>query len=368
MVVLKKISQFYCIGLFLYRQKKYSVKNMGQSESSPEDLSQPKGSKESRSSITKMITYGEKIDWSGYDDIDEGFVFDINSEDGKRRLRDLKASISKDVQEKYPELTDFICKACLCFRNGHLPSAATRVQNYLQWRLNFIGSLEEQSLMDDPDLYNFLNSNTLNIIPHADTEGKRAVLLLRLRFLDPTKTAPIIMLRAFHYLVMRVLKEFPEVQTNGLIFINDMDGASFGNMDTRIPKSIMAAISKNLPLRLHKALIVRPIWLLGLLFPIAKLFLSAKMQSRVQNIGGYPAALENHGINMNKLPIELSGKDSEYDHNAKVRRWYQLEQDARVNREKSTKIDRSGQEEDVSQGIEGISLQNGSDGGDVDTN
>ena len=63
---------------------------MGQAESSPEELSRTKGSKESRSSITKMITSGEKIDWSDYDQVDDSFVFDIDSDDGKKRLMKLK--------------------------------------------------------------------------------------------------------------------------------------------------------------------------------------------------------------------------------------------------------------------------------------
>ena len=334
---------------------------MGQDQSSPEELARAKGSGESRASMTKMITSGQKMDWSDYDQVDESVEFDIESDDGKKRLQDLKASVSKEVQEKYPELTNFICTACLRFRNGDLPSAAARVQNYLQWRLNFVGSLEEQSLVTDPELFKFLNSNVLNIIPCADKEGKCAVLFLRLRFLDPTEIAPIIMLRAFHYLVMRTLKQYPEVQKNGLIFINDMNGASFGNLDTRIPKAIMGAISKNLPLRLHKGLIVRPIWILSLLLPIAKLFMSSKMQSRIHNVGGYPAALDTYGIDMNKLPEELAGKDVNYDHNAKVQRWYQEEQDAKLKIAKSDQEDDAatagdGGEESVTKGVEGLSL------------
>ena len=87
----------------------------------------------------------------------------------------------------------------------------------------------------------------------------------------------------FHYSVMsRILKDHPVCQKKGIYLIGDMGDAGFSNLDQRIPKAIMGAISKNFPVRLQGIYMVRPIWLINFLFPIIRLFLSEKLQKRIK--------------------------------------------------------------------------------------
>ena len=44
---------------------------------------------------------------------------------------------------------------------------------------------------------------------------------------------------------MRILKDHPVCQSKGIYLISDMGDAGFSNLDQRVPKAIMGAISKN---------------------------------------------------------------------------------------------------------------------------
>jgi len=126
-------------------------RDMGNAESaSADELNTTKGSGESRSSITKFITSSEnKPDWSAYDAPLPGGEFVLENAEGQARLEALKASVADEVRSKFPDLIDFICSASLRYRNGDLPTANDRVQNYLRWRMEYLGGLEEQSLVHD---------------------------------------------------------------------------------------------------------------------------------------------------------------------------------------------------------------------------
>jgi hypothetical protein len=131
-----------------------------------------------------------------------------------------------------------------------------------------------------------------------------------------------------------------------------MGDASFANTDTRIPKAIMGAISKNLPLRLHLIALCRPMWLVYILFPIVRLFLAKKLQGkyyphtlltgqmteppptdtvyfsasssdRIHNIGGDATLLGKAPflLKMDVLPARLSGSNFAYNHQEKVAQW-----------------------------------------------
>ena len=128
-----------------------------------------------------------------------------------------------------------------------------------------------------------------------------------------------------------------------------MGDTSFANTDTRIPKAIMGAISKNLPLRLHLIALCRPMWFLYILFPVVRLFLAKKLQGkyypagwlddwtpptdavyfsasssdRIHNIGGDPTLLGKAPflLKMDLLPARLSGSNFAYNHQEKVAQW-----------------------------------------------
>ncbi|KAK3247829.1 hypothetical protein CYMTET_42687 [Cymbomonas tetramitiformis] len=297
---------------------------MGASESTLTDLSTVKEGGETSSSMTSFFSKSSKIDWSAYE-VDGEMDFELESPSGQERLEALKASVMEHMRlayptdKQYPELVNFICSCALRFRNGDMATAADRVQNYLDWRRRVIGSFEVQELSDENDnLLSVLNSNVLNIIEDVDSEG-RCALVFRLRNLDPSKVPPLHILKAWHYLIMYALQS-PSVQTHGIYVIGDMGEAAFSNVDTRITKALYNAISKNVPLRLHRVAIYRPFTLIYVMFPVVRIFFPAKLQKRIKIIGNDPQLLGKY-LDMSKLPADLGGTDGAFDHNAKVALW-----------------------------------------------
>eukprot|EP00944_MAST-04C_sp_MAST-4C-sp1_P002224 g2224.t1 len=266
-------------------------------------------------------------DWSSYDLEDSDKEFQLESEDGQKRLNALKESVGTELREKYPELVDFICVSSLVFRNGDLRTASERVQNYLNWRYKYLCTYEKITLANEPDILELYSRNMFTVIEDVDAEG-RCAIYIRMKFMDPTTISPLAVLKTFHYSVMsRILKDHPVCQKKGIYLIGDMGDAGFSNLDQRIPKAIMGAISKNFPVRLQGIYMVRPIWLINFLFPIIRLFLSEKLQKRIKVIGNDPKLLKDHGILMSKLPEVLGGTNTAFDFHSTYKRWIEEEKD-----------------------------------------
>ena len=301
---------------------------MGNTESSREELSRTKGSGESVSSLRAFATKSDSpADWSSYELQDSDIEFQLESEDGQKRLNALKESVGTELREKYPDLVHFICVASLVFRNGDMKTASERVQNYLNWRYKYLGTYEKITLANEPDILDLYGNNMFTIIENVDAEG-RCAIYMRLKFMDPTKISPLAVLKTFHYSVIsRILKDHPVCQKKGIYMISDMGDAGFSNMDQRVPKAIMGAISKNFPVRLKGIYVVRPIWLMNFLFPIVRLFLPEKLQKRIKIIGNDPKLLKDHGLLMSKLPEVLGGTNTSFDFHSTYQRWIEEEKD-----------------------------------------
>ena len=320
---------------------------MGNTESSPEELAKTKGGGESFNSLRKATTSSEKADWSTYDNDDSSVEFILDSDDGQKRLQDLKDSVGADLKEQYPELVNFICTASLVFRNGDMNTASQRVQNYLQWRQKYLGTYEKIILENEPEILEIYNRNLFNVIENVDAEGRCAVYI-RLKYMDPTKISPLSVLKTFHYSVMeRIMKDHPICQKKGIYMIGDMGEAGFNNLDQRVPKAIMGAISKNFPVRLHKILMVRPIWILNIIFPIVRLFLSAKLQDRIKIVGNDPKLLKDYDLSMSKLPEVLGGTNTTYDFQKRTKEWIEEEKKFIVKTNNDSNNKKAGKEEDT---------------------
>ena len=271
---------------------------MGNTESSPEELAKTKGGGESFNSLrTGFATKSnEKADWSTYDNDDSSVEFILDSDDGQKRLQDLKDSVGADLKEKYPELVNFICTASLVFRNGDMNTVLNEYK-IITWRQKYLGTYEKIILENEPEILEIYNRNLFNVIENVDAEGRCAVYI-RLKYMDPTKISPLSVLKTFHYSVMeRIMKDHPICQKKGIYMIGDMGEAGFNNLDQRVPKAIMGAISKNF-LYVCIEIMVRPIWILNIIFPIVRLFLSAKLQDRIKIVGNDPKLLKDYDLSM----------------------------------------------------------------------
>ena len=189
--------------------------------------------------ILQFVTYicykiKQKTDWSTYDNDDSSVEFILDSDDGQKRLQDLKDSVGADLKEKYPELVNFICTASLVFRNGDMNTASQRVQNYLQWRQKYLGTYEKIILENEPEILEIYNRNLFNVIENVDAEGRCAVYL-RLKYMDPTKF-PFIRIKNISLFRNGTYNESSNLSKKGIYMIVDMGEAGFNNLDQRVRK------------------------------------------------------------------------------------------------------------------------------------
>eukprot|EP00466_Bigelowiella_natans_P019096 jgi/Bigna1/68020/fgenesh1_pg.5_\ len=294
-----------------------------------------------------------------HDDDEDEPIPDLSSEENKEKLKKLIATVPEDVANR--DLAKFICEATLRFRKGHFLSAKERVKNYFEWREKYLGGYEVQNLNENPEVLAVLKSGLIRLAPVVD-EKNRAALIVQLKRHTPTKTSALTVLRTWHYVVMRALRK-ASVQHSGIVMLTlrlDLGGAGFSNLDLRIPKTILdaaiaynvkqqqqqqhyyqqqkyqvgiaqprrifksaGAISKNVPLRVHRICVIRPFMILRVLLPIFKPFMSQKIRSRLVVLpdpSSKEQGLAQH-LDVGKLPEDICGTKKEFNHLATVESW-----------------------------------------------
>mmetsp|Transcript_10913 Transcript_10913/g.17624 ORF Transcript_10913/g.17624 Transcript_10913/m.17624 type:complete len:257 (+) Transcript_10913:96-866(+) len=256
---------------------------MGNAESNPEDLANTSEGLSGLSEARKVLSDDGKkknhvknqkdsfapTQEDEHDDDEDEPIPDLSSEENKEKLKKLIATVPEDVTNR--DLAKFICEATLRFRKGHFLSAKERVKNYFEWRKKYLGGYEVQNLNENPEVLAVLKSGLIRLAPVVD-EKNRAALIVQLKRHTPTKTSALTVLRTWHYVVMRALRK-ASVQHSGIVMVGDLGGAGFSNLDLRIPKTILGAISKNVPLRVHRICVIRPFMILRVLLPIFKPFM-----------------------------------------------------------------------------------------------
>mmetsp|Transcript_15826 Transcript_15826/g.22210 ORF Transcript_15826/g.22210 Transcript_15826/m.22210 type:complete len:215 (-) Transcript_15826:221-865(-) len=189
-----------------------------------------------------------------------------------------------------------------------------------------------------------LKSGLIRLVPVADKKH-RAALIVQLKRHTPAKTSALTVLRTWHYVVMRALRT-ASAQQFGIVMVGDLGGASFNNLDLRIPKTILGAVSKNVPLRVHRICVIRPFMVLRVLLPVVKPFMSQKIRSRLVVLPD-PASKEQglaQHLEVGKLPEDVCGTEKEFNHLATVESWEK--EDSKLPAECPLEKEREGEEND----------------------
>mmetsp|Transcript_10315 Transcript_10315/g.25249 ORF Transcript_10315/g.25249 Transcript_10315/m.25249 type:complete len:341 (-) Transcript_10315:89-1111(-) len=263
--------------------------------------------------------------WADYDAPDNGF--ELDSAEGKKALCELRQEVPPEVEAANPRLADFICEAILRFRRGDMESSKVRLKNYISWRKKYLGGWEEQAIESDAQMSRVLQSGLIRLVRNVDSQGRTAIIL-KLKRNNPAETSALEVLRTWHYMIMRALQK-PQVQSNGIIFIGDVGGATFANLDIRIPKAIFGAISKNVPLRVYKICMIRPFMLMRILLPIVKAFMSEKVRKRLvvmPDPGDKKDGLAKY-FDLSKLPKDVEGTNEDYDFEEMLKQWSEEEKE-----------------------------------------
>eukprot|EP00934_Nitzschia_sp_Nitz4_P006070 Nitzschia sp. Nitz4//scaffold47_size129522//91421//92442//NITZ4_003562-RA/size129522-processed-gene-0.49-mRNA-1//-1//CDS//3329552833//6060//frame0 len=130
-------------------------------------------------------------------------------------------------------------------------------------------------------------------------------------YLDSSKYTTESMVRAFWY-VLHAAVEPVTAQQHGIIVLVDPQRAGFTQFDSTIGKLFMSSMSGVLPLRLSGIHICFPPYFVNLVLPVAKLFMTERMQKRilfhsesVQEVSERFAKV--YGLTAEVLPVEIGG-------------------------------------------------------------
>eukprot|EP00668_Euglena_longa_P035388 GGOE01045459.1.p1 GENE.GGOE01045459.1~~GGOE01045459.1.p1 ORF type:complete len:334 (-),score=106.39 GGOE01045459.1:120-977(-) len=259
-------------------------------------------------SEVKGTLHGLRMDWSGQDiDPSCGAHITVGSPQEAQLHAQLRAMLPPALVEENAELADAVALCCLRFRRYDLPTAQERLQNYLQWRRQTFGTLAPHRLSDDSRMLARIGTQVMKILPRPLPSGERLVLM-QLRLLRADVFSPLETLKAWHYWMMRSLRESPELQVHGITLLVLYEGMHFSQFDPRVPKAILGAISKCVPIRLNRIFAIKPGTFFRILLPVIQFLLSAKLRERLTVIHDFE---ELHGhLPRELLPLEVGGEQA----------------------------------------------------------
>ena len=230
----------------------------------------------------------------------------FDTEEEKTLLKEVRAAIKPEWHAANPELCDFMALACLRYRRHDVNRAIERMNNYFTWRIKTMGDLKEQDVTSGSTLDRLFKLNVVKLLPETSHRGQ-SMMYVRLRYARPDLFCAKDMVQMAHYVILEGLKRNPISQVMGVISFGDMEGAGTAQLDKEVPKQMIGMLSKHLPVRLAGLMLCHPNFLVSIIVPIAKLFMSTKMASRLKIVGDTTQLCEYYGLSKEVLPTELGG-------------------------------------------------------------
>ena len=204
------------------------------------------------------------------------------------------------------ELCDFISLACLRYRRYDVTRAIERMENYFKWRMQTMGSLAEQDTSKDSVIFRIGQLNLIKLLPKLTARGQ-SIMYLRLCFARPDLFIASEIVQAVHHVILSALRRSEISQVMGIVSLSDLENAGSAQLDKQVPKQMIHMLSKHLPVRLAGVMLCHPNYLVSILVPLAKIFMSSKMASRLKVVNDVAELIEYYGIDVHVLPVQLGG-------------------------------------------------------------
>lgn len=194
-------------------------------------------------------------------------------------------------------------------RNRDFPSAAERLQNYLDWRKKLFGDLSSQCVHANLKLKSQVETMFMRVLPERMPSGE-AVIYLELRRHQPENYSAEDTVRTWHYLIISAIRRYPDLARTGFVFVGNMTGAAFANMDLGVPEAIASALNNCMPVRMAKFFIINPPFLLQMVIPVIKMMLSTKLGERVNVVTDISTLYSEHDLDPAYFPDAIGGQVS----------------------------------------------------------
>ena len=167
------------------------------------------------------------------------------------------------------------------------------------------GGLHDQDASEGSRIRAFLKLGVVRVMPQLGPRG-HALINFRFRLTRPDEFSAEQVLAGIHYVMLKTLARSPKIQVAGVIVMSDMGGAGFHNLDREVPKKVLSMVNKNIPLRMAGIFVFRPNFMLQIVLPLMKLFMSSKLQRRL-NVMNEVEEIEEFGVDKALRPVELGG-------------------------------------------------------------
>lgn len=220
----------------------------------------------------------------------------------------------EQAKERCPDLVDdkhkLMFLRCEVFA---VDLAARRLVGYWDRRLELFGPekaflpLTLDGTLEDDSIA--LKRAFIQSTERIDESGRRIIFVDPSR-LDKTKYKRESMVRTAWYMVHAVLED-ETTQKKGVVFLACPRRAKMSNVDRKLMAMNVASIRGCLPLRLSALHICHPPTFFGILFPLIRLLLGARLRERIRVHTGSDekvlASLNEFGIAKDSVPNELGG-------------------------------------------------------------
>jgi len=180
-----------------------------------------------------------------------------------------------------------------------------KLKSHLKWRMNNgYGKLPQWDKIDKA----FLEANIGMMIPGSRSKDGSAIIYFRMGKLIPSEFGKNYIKTIVDYVVWNysygTFMNGMDFHRNGIVFIGDLQGLGWKNIDFGLQKKINTALMDNFPLRIQKVLLIHPPPIVPALLSCFRIFMKKKLMDRIEVIN--PEELPNF-IDKDQLWSEFGG-------------------------------------------------------------
>lgn len=199
-----------------------------------------------------------------------------------------------DANEDMALDLDFWCRACLRARRFRVRRAMDLMLRYAACKREMDARSAAAGDDEGATVRAILQSGFISFLEKARCSQGRGVLVIRMARHDSKRFAAEDVLAAAHRVILYAIRKHQRLQAVGFTVISDMTGVGAHNVDVRLPKLLSSSIEKRMPVRICKIVVINPPVFFAAVFRLVRMFLSAKMRSRLVRLSHKPDARHHH--------------------------------------------------------------------------
>jgi hypothetical protein len=133
-----------------------------------------------------------------------------------------------------------------------------------------------------------LDFNFAQVIPGSRSKEGNPIIYCKLAKLVPSDMGKNYVKKLIDYILWNnscgTFLDGMDFHRNGLIFIADLEGVGWKNIDINLQKKINGALIDNFPMRIQKVLLINPPSIINTVISCMKIFMKKKIMDRIEII------------------------------------------------------------------------------------